>query len=101
MVIALRFFSLLKYPKLTCQGHAVNIYDDYAMELEDKKSELSPDDYEVPKPPDIDTEDILKPIIENTDVPLEEVVNVGAHLSYNMLVIVAKREKMSAEVDVR
>ena len=54
----------------------MNIYDDYAMELEDKRSELSPDDYEVPKPPDIDTEDILKPIIENTDVPLEEVVNV-------------------------
>ena len=61
---------------LTEKGHAVNIYDDYAMELEDKRSDLSPDDYEVPKPEEIAHEDILKPISENTDVPLEEVVNV-------------------------
>ena len=61
---------------LTEKGHAVNIYDDYAMELEDKRSDLSPDDYEVPKPEEIAPEDILKPISENTDVPLEEVVNV-------------------------
>ena len=61
---------------ITWKGHAVNIYDDYAMELEDKKSDLSPDDYEVPKPEDIAPEDIVKPIIENTDIPLEEVVDV-------------------------
>ena len=46
------------------------------MELEDKRSDLSPDDYEVPKHEEIAPEDILKPISENTDVPLEEVVNV-------------------------
>ena len=54
----------------------MNIYDDYAMDLEDKRSDISPDDYEVPKPEEIVPEDILKPIIENTDVPLEEVVNI-------------------------
>ena len=46
------------------------------MDLEDKRSDISPDDYEVPKPEEIVPEDILKPIIENTDVPLEEVVNI-------------------------
>ena len=54
----------------------MNIYDDYAMDLEDKRSDISPDDYEVRKPEEIVPEDILKPIIENTDVPLEEVVNI-------------------------
>ena len=67
--------KILRIQKLTCIGHAVNIYDDYAMELEDKKSDFSPDDYEVPKTVDIDTEDMLEPIIEKNDVSLEEVVN--------------------------